>query len=197
VAGEPGQTARSKLYHITMTEVGQQLLQVKAVAEYLAKRGVAPKTPGFYNPEGRAYPDMAAYGSNYFVYLNGSITRESGTSASTPVVSAMVTLWNDLLLAHGKQPLGFVNPLMYFIWAHYPEAFFDVTTGNISCAAGHDEVNCCPQAFRAAPGWDAATGDWHGFLCLFHRVFWWMLDVPSRPLQEWEAPAGPSSHTFC
>lgn len=60
----------------------------------------------YFNPAGRGYPDVATYGSNYFVYLDGQITRESGTSASAPVFAAMVTLWNDLRLAYGQPPMG-------------------------------------------------------------------------------------------
>jgi tripeptidyl-peptidase-1 len=46
----------------------------------------------------RGYPDISTYGSNFFVLLDGEISRESGTSASSPVFGAMVTLWNDMRL---------------------------------------------------------------------------------------------------
>ena len=84
----------------------------------------------YFNSHGRAYPDVAAYGSNYFVYLDGKINRESGTSASAPVFAAMVTLWNDMRFAYGKGPMGFINPFLYKIAGTNPEAFNDVTTGN-------------------------------------------------------------------
>jgi len=54
--------------------------QEDVVMDYLNVSGVIPTTPGFFNKFGRAYPDVSAYGSNYFVYLQGMITRESGTS---------------------------------------------------------------------------------------------------------------------
>ena len=78
----------------------------------------------------RGYPDVATYGSNYFIYLNGKITRESGTSASTPVFAAMVTLWNDIRLANNQPPLGFIAPFLYDIYAKTPNAFHDITTGD-------------------------------------------------------------------
>jgi hypothetical protein len=93
--------------------------------------------PMVFNELGRAFPDISALGSNFYVHLNGRcvilrssikcysillllrekavitntitnpshsvrrIIRESGTSASAPVVAAMVTLWNDMRLAQG------------------------------------------------------------------------------------------------
>ena len=55
--------------------------QVTQVNAYLNKTGVTPPT-SYFNVTGRAYPDVATYASNYFVYLDGEVTRESGTSAS-------------------------------------------------------------------------------------------------------------------
>lgn len=40
--------------------------------------------------------------TNSYIYIHTySLIRESGTSASAPVVAAMVTLWNDMRLANG------------------------------------------------------------------------------------------------
>jgi hypothetical protein len=64
--------------------------QVKAVNKYLSYGTEYSPPQDYFSVNGRAYPDIAAYGSNYFVYLGGTIIRESGTSASTPVVAAMV-----------------------------------------------------------------------------------------------------------
>lgn len=79
---------------------------------------------------GRGYPDVSTYGSNYFVYLNGNIIRESGTSASAPVFAAMVTLWNDMRLAYKKPPMGFIAPFLYDIYHATPQAFQDIVTGD-------------------------------------------------------------------
>lgn len=46
--------------------------QAKAVEEYLNQTWAYPSTPGYFNMSGRGYPDVATYGSNYFVYLNGA-----------------------------------------------------------------------------------------------------------------------------
>jgi subtilase family serine protease len=132
--------------------------QTDFVDAYLNVSGATPSSPGFFNKTGRAYPDVAAYGSNYFVYLQGITTRESGTSASTPVFAAMVTLWNDMRFSQNKAALGFLNPWLYSIAEEYPETFYDVSVGNIACAAGHGDVTCCDETFYAAAGWDATTG---------------------------------------
>jgi hypothetical protein len=44
----------------------------------------------FFNKKGRGLPDISAYASNFFIYLNGNLQRVSGTSASTPLIGAMV-----------------------------------------------------------------------------------------------------------
>jgi subtilase family serine protease len=108
--------------------------QDAAVNAYLAGSNAAAYPPlGYFNPSGRGYPDVATYGSNYFVYLGGRITRESGTSASAPVFAAMVTLWNDMRLAYGMPPMGFIAPFLYYAHSVAPDAFQDITTGNNVC----------------------------------------------------------------
>ena len=105
--------------------------QSDAVDKYLSPANAASYPPlSYFNATGRAYPDVATYGSNYFVYLAGKITRESGTSASAPVFAAMVTLWNDMRLAYNLPPMGFIAPFLYYIQAKVPDAFQDITTGN-------------------------------------------------------------------
>lgn len=102
--------------------------QEKVVNEYLKTNAIPNYS--FFNQSGRGYPDVSAYGADYFVYLNGRITRESGTSASTPVFAAIVTLLNDIRLANDLPPMGFINPFLYEIYDQYPEAFHDITTGD-------------------------------------------------------------------
>ena len=94
------------------------------------------------------------------MYLDGKITRESGTSASSPVFAAMVTLWNDMRLTYGKPPMGFIAPFLYAAWAAHPEAFNDIVTGDNACGVGHntEDTLCCAESFAAVPGWDAVTG---------------------------------------
>lgn len=128
--------------------------QDKVVSKYLTMTDKIPPL-SYFSSNGRGYPDISTYGSNYFVYLGGRITRESGTSASAPVFAAMVTLWNDIRLGIQKSPMGFIAPFLYTIYESNPEAFQDITTGDNSC--GVNGATCCLNGFNAAPGWDAAT----------------------------------------
>ncbi|CAH0493082.1 unnamed protein product [Peronospora farinosa] len=129
--------------------------QVTAVERYLRTRDI-PTTPGFFNASGRAYPDVSVLGSQFIVYINDRLLSASGTSASTPVFGAMVTLWNDMRLNAGKSPLGFINPLLYYLAETQPDAFHDVVVGNIGAPRGkHDP---CEDSFSAAAGWDAVSG---------------------------------------
>ncbi|RMZ85597.1 hypothetical protein DV737_g663, partial [Chaetothyriales sp. CBS 132003] len=105
---------------------------------------------GLYDPNGRAYPDIAAQALNYSVYWNGQLTPVSGTSMSTPIASAILALVNDALIAAGKSTLGFLNPWLY---AGGYRAFNDIVSGY---AAGCNTT----EGFPAAEGWDAVTG--HG-----------------------------------
>lgn len=129
--------------------------QEKAVKGYLAQTSKLPSA-SYFNLSGRAYPDISALSSNYLVVRGGNWEFESGTSASTPVFAAMVSLWNDLRLAKGLAPMGFINPFLYSTYETHPEAFNDITVGDIACGIGSG--NCCKETFHAAAGWDAATG---------------------------------------
>ncbi|TYZ59201.1 hypothetical protein PybrP1_007134 [[Pythium] brassicae (nom. inval.)] len=129
--------------------------QQAAVARYLQSRRV-PQQPGYFNTTGRAYPDISALGAAFHTYIHGYVTGVSGTSASTPVIGAMVTLWNDARLNAGKSPLGFINPLLYFLNEAHPSAFNDVVVGNNGARKGG--LTVCEHSFGAAGGWDAATG---------------------------------------
>ena len=83
----------------------------------------------------------------------GQFRRVFGTSASAPVVGAMISMVNNERMAMGKGPVGFVNPVLY----KHPEVFGDVLEG---CSAGCGEE----KGFRTVEGWDAAMGlgglDW-------------------------------------
>ena len=70
----------------------------------------------------------------------------AGTSASTPVLGAIVAKLNEARLAAKKPPMGFLNPFIY----KNPDAFMDVTSG-MNNGAGK-------VGFSAIKGWDAATG---------------------------------------
>lgn len=72
----------------------------------------------------------------------------------------MVTQWNHLRLENGQPALGFIAPLLYSLSESNPEAFNDVTTGDIACGVGYslETVPCCEYSFQATAGWDPTSG---------------------------------------
>jgi tripeptidyl-peptidase-1 len=120
--------------------------QQAAVSAYL-NSGKLPNSK-FYNSTSRAYPDIAAFATNFEVVIAGSLQPVDGTSCAAPTASAIFSLLNDARLLAGKSTLGFLNPLLYSITT--PDALKDITDGN-------NGSGCCP-GFDAAPGWDPVTG---------------------------------------
>ncbi|TAQ87686.1 hypothetical protein B7494_g3994 [Chlorociboria aeruginascens] len=103
-------------------------------------------TSGVFHIGGRAYPDVGAVGDRQLVYSNGSWWLVGGTSLSSPVWGAVLTLANEARLAAGKSTVGFVHPVLY----QHPEAFTDITVGS--------NPGCNSPGFLAAKGWDPVTG---------------------------------------
>ena len=116
-----------------------------------------------FNAKGRGYPDVALIGHLYPVIVGGEQEVKDGTSASTPVMAAIISLVNARRIAAGKPTVGFANPALY-AWAGDASIFNDVTWGSNECTAlgggglGSQPVCCAENGFRAAKGWDAATG---------------------------------------
>ena len=127
----------------------------QAVVEGYLRRAPMPP-PTWYRASGRAYPDISAIATNYPIYVNGTLIPIGGTSASTPLIAAMVTLLNDALLNMGVGPLGFMNPFLYRTAATNPAAFTDITFGNNACSA--NATRCCTYGFQAAIGYDSVSG---------------------------------------
>jgi tripeptidyl-peptidase-1 len=96
-------------------------------------------------------------GHNYPVFIGGQSYPVSGTSASSPVFAALVTLVNDARLAAGKTPIGFLNPVLYS--EKLAAVFNDITSGdNKCCAGGEGSPVCCEYGFYCSKGWDPVTG---------------------------------------
>jgi len=127
--------------------------QKDAISNY---KKIATNLPpsGDYNGSGRGYPDISALGHNYPIVDGGNVLAVSGTSASSPVVAAMVTLVNDQRLNAGKNPIGFLNPALYS--SKLAGVFNDITSGDNKCCA--EGGGCCEEGFYCAKGWDPVTG---------------------------------------
>merc|ERR1719387_3220711 len=132
--------------------------QKEVVATYLAKEKESLPPKSMYNSSNRAYPDMAAMGSNFLIYMadQGGWATVGGTSASTPTVAGVMSHLNDLSYKKSGKPLGFLNPLLYQMHKEAPEAFTDVTEGNNKCTESYCASTC--QGYVAAKGWDPVTG---------------------------------------
>jgi tripeptidyl-peptidase-1 len=128
--------------------------QKDVVTSYL-NSGVQLPT-GNFNASNRGFPDVAANGHNYLIQMasQGGFIQVDGTSASSPVFAAVISLLNSYLIDHGKNPIGFANPLLYKIYAADKTAFTDITTGNNYCT----EACCGSIGYVATKGWDATTG---------------------------------------
>ena len=74
--------------------------QSKVVTEYLSNKSHS-LGPGF-NAKGRGYPDVALIGHLYPIINGGEINIKDGTSASTPVMAAIIGLVNSRRLAANK-----------------------------------------------------------------------------------------------
>lgn len=93
--------------------------QEAAVNKYL-NSPVAPASH-YFNASGRAYPDVAAFATNFEIVVGGGTTGVAGTSCATPTFAGVISILNDVRLLAGKPTLGFVNPLLYKIGAETPK----------------------------------------------------------------------------
>lgn len=121
--------------------------QDEAVSTYLSTATLP--SSDYYNPTGRGYPDISALGGQtnaYCVVVNGRWGGVAGTSASCPVAAGVFAKLNEVRLAAGGKPLGFLNPFIY----QNPSGFNDVTKGTNDDGRG--------AGFDAVKGWDPATG---------------------------------------
>ncbi|KAF2862115.1 tripeptidyl peptidase-like protein [Piedraia hortae CBS 480.64] len=110
-------------------------------------KSLGGKYDGLYNKTGRGYPDVAAQGNRDVIVYNSRVRTIGGTSASSPTMAGVLTLVNDALIAAGKPPLGFINPMLY---KSTYKTFTDVTIGS--------SFGCGTDGFPATTGWDAVTG---------------------------------------
>ncbi|PIL25326.1 hypothetical protein GSI_13215 [Ganoderma sinense ZZ0214-1] len=111
--------------------------QDTAVNAFLHRQGNL--NAGLFNISGRAYPDVATQGMNFNIRVGGLTYNDfNGTSASSPTFASII----DRLLAAGRSPLGFLNPLLY---SNATVAFNDIT-------AGDNRDSMCGAGFNAEIG---------------------------------------------
>ena len=92
----------------------------------------------------RLVPDVslvAAPDTGAFIILQGETQQIGGTSWSAPTWAAFCALMNEARTKAGKQPLPFLNPLIYPVMSS--GSFRDITTGSngtFSAGIGYDLV---------------------------------------------------------
>ncbi|PWY88185.1 subtilisin-like protein [Aspergillus heteromorphus CBS 117.55] len=143
--------------------------QREAVSNYLANH-ISDSTKEYYshyaNFSGRGFPDVAAhsYTPGYIIVYYDELYSTGGTSAASPVFSALIGLLNDARLRAGKPTLGYLNPLLY---SEGYKALKDVTLGQSIGCNGTDPqsgetvpgAGIIPYAhWNATVGWDPVTG---------------------------------------
>ncbi|KAF8266373.1 peptidase S8/S53 domain-containing protein [Lactarius quietus] len=119
--------------------------QISAVHKFLQNLGY--QYIGFYNAWGRGFPDISAQAEDFTIILQQQPTIRDGTSCSTPVVGAIISLLNDYRISQGKPPLGFLNPWLY---GGGLAGLNDITFGS--------NPGCGTNGFSAIVGWDPVTG---------------------------------------
>jgi len=122
--------------------------QAAAVQNYVKNTVLPPSS--MFNSQNRAFPDVSALGHNYLVYLQGQIVPVDGTSCSSPVFAAIVSLINAQRLKMGKRTLGFFTPALYKAPA---SAFHDITKGDNKCTsrAADSTASSRPRAGTLSP----------------------------------------------
>jgi tripeptidyl-peptidase-1 len=134
---------------------GRPEWQDEAVQAYIGRLAQASDvTLSFFNSSGRAVPDISAVGGGFQIQVAGTVMEVLGTSASTPVVAAMLSLVNDARLRAGKNGTGWINPLLYS--AGVRAVLQDVVTGT-SQGCYFPDGSSAP-GFTAIEGYDAVTG---------------------------------------
>lgn len=169
--GDPEIACQSQLGGIITSGGGfstfysQPSWQTTAVNAYFnAVSGTSQEPASGYNPNGRAIPDISLIGVAYQVVVAGTIQSLYGTSASTPVFAAFISLLNAERNSTGQPNVGFINPTLYNYGSSGSTAnlFNDITSGNNMCCANsaypQQPTTCCSAGFYATPGWDPVTG---------------------------------------
>jgi len=132
--------------------------QKAAVKAYLTEEATELPPTTYFNKSNRAYPDVAAMGNNFLIYMDsaGGWSTVGGTSAATPTFAGVAAYLNDLSYKKKGKPLGFMNPLLYQMHKAAPETFTDVTIGDNKCTEYGCFATC--KGYQAAKGWDPVSG---------------------------------------
>ena len=122
---------------------------------------------GVPNDSARDVPDISFAASEvhdpYLVYSSGEYWTVGGTSAPTPVFSAVLALLNQYLVSNGilSQPgLGNINPTLYRLAQTTTGVFHDITVGNniVPCVIASPDCTTGQMGYSTGVGYDQVTG---------------------------------------
>eukprot|EP01124_Arcella_intermedia_P013339 TRINITY_DN19765_c0_g1_i1.p1 TRINITY_DN19765_c0_g1~~TRINITY_DN19765_c0_g1_i1.p1 ORF type:complete len:601 (+),score=123.18 TRINITY_DN19765_c0_g1_i1:44-1846(+) len=130
--------------------------QKAAVSKYLSGPEGQQLPAGYFNPNGRAYPDVSALGDKILIWL-GSDQSIGGTSASCPMVAGIFSLLNSYTVSKTGKTLGPVNQLIYKMAQEQPATFTDITVGDNECTESGCGLDSC-YGYFCSTGWDPVTG---------------------------------------
>jgi tripeptidyl-peptidase-1 len=146
------------------TLFARPLYQDKQVLPYVSSINAAYSTlTGYNGTTGRGFPDISSVGWNLPAISDGEQRSSGGTSISSPIVAAIITILNSIEHSRNRPPLGFINPWLYSI----PDALNDITTGFTNVRPeepgfpiGYVPYNgpLAPLGYNVSKGWDAVTG---------------------------------------
>ena len=106
---------------------------------------------------GRGIPDVSAFSTNFPTVVSSVTLPIGGTSASTPLWAAIITLLNDYEASKGRPNLGFLNLWLYGL----DSGLKDITTGGNNVGGCNLLAGCTlPKTlgYNATEGWDPVTG---------------------------------------
>eukprot|EP01031_Cornospumella_fuschlensis_P032428 gene32428-39213_t len=160
--------------------------QEETTSYYFSHLSAGETPTSGYNSQGRGYPDISLIGVEYQVIIDGDPYSLYGTSASSPVIAAFVSLVNAARIRNNLSAIGFLNPTLYAVGLNntlglgnvYNASFNDVTSGHNRCCS-YSNINnpsgatCCASGFYTTAGWDPVTG-WGS---VFYRDFAAIFDV--------------------
>ncbi len=148
-------------------EAGAGLASTGGGASILFSKPSWQTGTGVPNDSARDVPDVALAAANdhdpYLIYVNGELSYVGGTSASTPVFSAILSVLNQYLVSNGilSQPgLGNANPTLYRLAQTATGVFHDITVGNniVPCVSGSPNCVNGQLGYSAGVGYDQTTG---------------------------------------
>ena len=108
----------------------------------------------YFNIFGRVYPDISLVSHNYIIRVSDTYMAVDGTSASSPSVSGMITILNNLRLSQHKSAIGLIAPLLYDIYHKCSTCFKDIVNGSNNST----ESSNCKYGYTATKGFDAVYG---------------------------------------